>query len=153
MAIHKKELEVAALENGTVIDHIPSNQLFKVVSLLGLEHLNKSITIGNNLISKKIGHKGIIKIADTFFKEEEINKIALIAPNAKINIIRDYQVTEKRVVTLPDELPGIIRCNNPKCITNNEPMNTVFRVINKETVEVKCKYCERAISQKDIEIR
>ena len=103
MAIHKKELEVAALENGTVIDHIPSNQLFKVVSLLGLDHLNKSITIGNNLISKKIGHKGIIKIADTFFKEEEINKIALIAPNAKINIIRDYQVTEKRVVTLPDE--------------------------------------------------
>ena len=153
MAIHKKELEVAALENGTVIDHIPSNQLFKVVSLLGLEHLNKSITIGNNLISKKIGDKGIIKIADTFFKEEEINKIALIAPNAKINIIRDYQVTEKRVVTLPDELTGIIRCNNPKCITNNEPMNTVFRVINKETVEVKCKYCERAISQKDIEIR
>ena len=153
MAIHKKELEVAALENGTVIDHIPSNQLFKVVSLLGLEHLNKSITIGNNLISKKIVHKGIIKIADTFFKEEEINKIALIAPNAKINIIRDYQVIEKRVVTLPDELTGIIRCNNPKCITNNEPMNTVFRVINKETVEVKCKYCERALSQKDIEIR
>ena len=153
MAIHKKELEVAALENGTVIDHIPSNQLFKVVSLLGLEHLNKSITIGNNLISKKIGPKAIIKTADTFFKEEEINKIALIAPNAKINIIRDYQVIEKRVVTLPDELTGIIRCNNPKCITNNEPMNTVFRVINKETVEVKCKYCERAISQKDIEIR
>ena len=118
-----------------------------------MEYINKSITIGNNLISKKIGHKGIIKIADTFFKEEEINKIALIAPNAKINIIRDYQVTEKRVVTLPDELTGIIRCNNPKCITNNEPMNTVFRVINKETVEVKCKYCERAISQKDIEIR
>ena len=153
MTVHKKELEVAALENGTVIDHIPSNQLFKVVSLLGLEHLNKSITIGNNLISKKIGRKGIIKIADTFFKEEEINKIALIAPNAKINIIRDYQVTEKKVVTLPDELKGIIRCNNPKCITNNEPMTTIFRVVNKETVEVKCKYCERAISQKDIEIR
>ena len=87
MNANKKELEVAALENGTVIDHIPSDQLFKVVSLLGLEKLNKSITIGNNLISKKIGKKGIIKIADTFFKEEEINKIALIAPNAKINII------------------------------------------------------------------
>ena len=102
MNANKKELEVAALENGTVIDHIPSDQLFKVVSLLGLEKLNKSITIGNNLISKKIGKKGIIKIADTFFKEEEINKIALIAPNAKINIIKDYRVTEKRPVTLPD---------------------------------------------------
>ena len=90
MNANKKELEVAALENGTVIDHIPSDQLFKVVSLLGLEKLNKSITIGNNLISKKIGKKGIIKIADTFFKEEEINKIALIAPNAKINIIKTH---------------------------------------------------------------
>ena len=152
MAIHKKELEVAALENGTVIDHIPSNQLFKVVSLLGLEHLNKSITIGNNLISKKIGHKGIIKIADTFFKEEEINKIALIATNAKINIIRDYQVTEKRVVTLPDELTGIIRCNNPKCITNNEPMATIFHVIDKDNCIVKCHYCEKEQKREEITI-
>ena len=147
MNANKKELEVAALENGTVIDHIPSDQLFKVVSLLGLEKLNKSITIGNNLISKKIGKKGIIKIADTFF-----NKIALIAPNAKINIIKDYQVTEKRPVTLPDEIIGIIRCNNPKCITNNEPMKTVFYVINKDDVEVKCKYCERAVGKDEIEI-
>ncbi|BCI64610.1 MULTISPECIES: aspartate carbamoyltransferase regulatory subunit [Bacteroidales] len=152
MNANKKELEVAALENGTVIDHIPSDQLFKVVSLLGLEKLNKSITIGNNLISKKIGKKGIIKIADTFFKEEEINKIALIAPNAKINIIKDYRVTEKRPVTLPDEIIGIIKCNNPKCITNNEPMKTVFYVINKDNVEVKCKYCERAVGKDEIEI-
>lgn len=95
----KKELKVAALENGTVIDHIPSSQLFKVVSILGLENCTNSITIGNNLASKKIGKKGIIKVADRFFKEEDLNKIALVAPAAQINIIRDYQVIEKRKVS------------------------------------------------------
>lgn len=137
---NKKELEVAALENGTVIDHIPSGQLFKVVSLLGLDKLDKSITIGNNLISRKIGRKGIIKIADTIFKEEDLNKIALIAPNAKINIIKGYRVTEKKPVTLPDQLVGIIRCSNPKCITNNEPMQTFFHV---HESTLTCHYCEK----------
>ena len=109
----KKELKVAALENGTVIDHIPSSQLFKVVSILGLENCTNSITIGNNLASKKIGKKGIIKVADRFFKEEDLNKIALVAPAAQINIIRDYQVIEKRKVSLPDIVHGIIRCGCP----------------------------------------
>ena len=137
----KKELKVAALENGTVIDHIPSSQLFKVVSILGLENCTNSITIGNNLASKKIGKKGIIKVADRFFKEEDLNKIALVAPAAQINIIRDYQVIEKRKVSLPDIVHGIIRCGNPKCITNNEPMETIFHVTDKIDVQVKCHYC------------
>lgn len=149
----KKELEVAALENGTVIDHIPSEQLFKVVSLLKLDKMTGSITIGNNLKSKKIGKKGIIKMADTFFKEEEINRIALIAPNAKINEIHDYQVTVKKQVSLPDVLVGIVKCDNPKCITNNEPMDTRFEVIDCEKVELKCHYCERIIEKERIEIR
>ena len=89
MTSNKKELEVAALENGTVIDHIPADALFKVVELLGLSHLPNSITIGNNLASKKIGKKGIIKIADKFFAEEEINRIAVVAPSVKLNIIHD----------------------------------------------------------------
>ncbi len=148
----KKELKVAALENGTVIDHIPSNQLFKVVSILGLESCSNSLTIGNNFASKKIGKKGIIKVADCFFKEEELNKIALVAPAAQINIIRDYQVTEKYRVTLPDQVHGIIRCGNPKCITNNEPMETIFHVIDRENIEVKCHYCERTVTKEDIEI-
>ena len=139
MNVEKKELEVAALENGTVIDHIPSSQLFKVVSLLGLDKLSNSITIGNNLASKKIGTKGIIKVADVFFKEEELNKIALIAPNAKINIIRNYRVTEKRQVELPDVIYDIVRCNNPKCITN-------------KNIAINCQYCERTVTKDEIEI-
>lgn len=148
----KKELKVAALENGTVIDHIPSDKLFKVVEILKLSDMDKSITIGNNLISKRIGKKGIIKIADTFIEEEEINKIAIIAPKAKINIIRNYEVTDKHEVELPDELHGIIKCNNPKCITNNEPMQTVFYIQDKDAVRVKCKYCEQVTNREDIKL-
>ena len=139
----KKELQVAALENGTVIDHIPSEKLFTVVSLLGLQEMSNNITIGFNLASKKLGKKGIIKVADRFFSDEEINRIAVVAPNVKLNIIRNYEVVEKREVVLPDELVGIVKCANPKCITNNEPMATRFHVIDKEHCIIKCHYCEK----------
>ena len=146
----KKELQVAALENGTAIDHIPSEQLFKVVSLLEIEKLDTPVTIGYNLDSKKMSKKGIIKISDKFFEEDEINRISLIAPNVKLNIIRDYEVVEKKLVALPDEVLGIVKCNNPKCITNNEPMKTYFNVIDKKNVTLKCHYCEMKIKKEDI---
>ena len=139
----KKELQVAALKNGTVIDHIPSNKLFTVVSLLGLQDEDANITIGNNFESKKLGKKGIIKIADRFFTEEEISRLSVVASKIKLNIIRDYEVVEKKEVEMPDELRGIVKCNNPKCITNNEPMNTVFHVVNKEKGILKCHYCDK----------
>lgn len=148
----KKELQVAALENGTVIDHIPSEKLFTVVSLLGLEHMSNNITIGFNLESKKLGKKGIIKIADKFFTDDEINRIAVVAPNVKLNIIRNYEVAEKRELILPDELIGIVKCANPKCITNNEPMPTRFHVIDKNHCVIKCHYCEKEQSREDITI-
>ena len=146
----KKELQVAALENGTAIDHIPPRQLFKVADMLSLKELENTITIWNNFHSKKMGSKGIIKIADKFFEEDVINRIALIAPNVILNIIRDYEVVEKKTVELPDELVGLVKCNNPKCITNNEPMPTRFDVIDKESGTVKCRYCERKINKEDI---
>ena len=146
----KKELQVAALENGTAIDHIPPCQLFKVADMLNLKELKNTITIGNNFHSKKMGTKGIIKISDKFFEEDVINRIALIAPNVVLNIIRDYEVVEKKTVTLPDELVGLVKCNNPKCIPNNEPMPTRFDVIDNESGTVKCRYCERKINKEDI---
>lgn len=145
-----KELQVAALKNGTAIDHIPTKQLFKVVSLLELQKIDNRITIGNNLKSGKMGAKGIIKVSDKFFREDEINRIALVAPNVNLNIIRDYEVIEKKKVTLPDEIIEIVKCNNPKCITNNEPMKTRFHVTDKEKVELQCHYCEVKISKEDI---
>lgn len=150
----KKELQVAALENGTAIDHIPPEQLFKVASLLGVDRLSKHmITIGNNFASKKMGRKGVIKIADKFFAENEINRIALIAPNVVLNIIEDFEVVDKKRVSLPDKLVDIVKCNNPKCITNQEPMATLFEVIDKENVTIRCHYCERKIKKEDISIK
>ena len=154
MSVEKKrELQVAALENGTAIDHIPPSQLFKVAKLLGLENMDNTITIGNNFQSKKMGCKGVIKISNKFFEEDEINRIALIAPKVILNIIRDYEVGEKKTVTLPDELVGLVKCNNPKCITNNEPMPSRFEVIDKEKGTIKCRYCERKINKEDIIIK
>jgi aspartate carbamoyltransferase regulatory subunit len=150
----KRELQVAALENGTAIDHIPPAQLFKVAYLLELEKLDtNTITIGNNFHSKKMWRKGVIKIADKFFEEDEINRIALIAPHVVLNEIRDYEVVKKYPVFLPDELTGLVKCNNPKCITNNEPMLTRFTVTDRENGTIKCRYCERKINKEDIIIK
>lgn len=139
----KKALQVAALENGTVIDHIPSDKLFTVVTLLNLQETEANITIGNNLVSKKWGKKGIIKIADRFFSDEEINRLAVVAPNMVLNVIKNYEVVEKRKAELQDVLKGIVKCNNPKCISNNEPMQTHFIAVDKEKGIVKCHYCEK----------
>jgi len=141
---------VAALENGTAIDHIPTAAVFKVVSLLQLQKLNNRITIGNNLKSNKMENKGIIKVSDKFFREDELNRIALVAPNVNLNIIRDFEVVEKKKVVLPDEIVEIMKCNNPKCITNNEPMKTRFHVIDKEKVELQCHYCELKIKKEEV---
>ena len=145
-------MQVKALENGTVIDHIPANKLFKVVEILQLEQISNEVTIGNNLASKRMGTKGIIKVANRFFESKEINRIALIAPNAKIIIIRDYQVTEKRIITLPDHFKGIVKCVNPKCITNNEVMEPRYNVISKSPLVLKCPYCEREIREEELQL-
>ena len=144
----KKELQVAALENGTVIDHIPSDKVFTVVSLLDLQNTDGNITIRNNFESKKLGKKGIIKVADRFFTDEEVSRLSVVAPNIKLNIIRHYEVVEKKQIVMPDEWKGIVKCNNPKCITNNEPMQTWFHVVDKEQGILKCHYCEKE-QQKD----
>lgn len=138
---------VAAIENGTVIDHIPSERLFEVIRLLGIEELDHdTVFIGYNLKSSVMERKSIIKIANRFFSELELNQLSVVAPNVTLSIIRDYTVVEKRSVVLPSELLNIVRCNNPKCICNNEPMPTRFEVSN-ETL--KCHYCdmEQSIQQ------
>lgn len=148
-----KELAVAALRDGTVIDHIPSEALFKVVNLLGIKDLDTSVTIGFNLDSKRMGKKGIIKVAGLFFPEETLNRIAVIAPHAVINIIRDYSVVDKHPVTLADDLIDIVQCNNPNCITNNEPMRTHFRVVDHDNITLRCHYCERLVHHGDVTLK
>lgn len=147
-----KQLSVSAIENGTVIDHIPAKNLFKVIQILGLDKIDSQITFGTNLESKKLGRKAIIKIAEHFFQDEDINRIALVAPDAKLNIIRGYEVVEKKVVEVPDTITGIAKCMNPKCITNFEQVTTRFRVVSKKMVSLKCHYCEKITNQENLQI-
>ncbi|MEN8117936.1 MAG: aspartate carbamoyltransferase regulatory subunit [Bacteroidota bacterium] len=146
----KLKLKVSAIKEGTVIDHIPAKNLFKVISILGLDKIGNQITFGTNLDSEKLGAKAIIKVSDKFFADDEINKIALIAPHAKLNIIKDYEVVEKRIVETPETITGIVKCFNPKCITNNEKITTCFKVVAKDPLALKCRYCEKITSEDQI---
>lgn len=149
---NNKELKVSAIKDGTAIDHIPAQNLFKVISLLGLADIENAITFGTNLESKKLGRKSIIKVADKFFRDDEIDKIALVAPEAKLNIIRNYEVVEKRQVSLPDEITGYVRCFNPKCITNHEDITTRFTVVSKLPLALKCHYCDKVTTEEHLTI-
>lgn len=150
----EKELKVAALRNGTVIDHIPADKLFQVVSILRLKIYHHPMTIGNNFDSKRMGTKGIIKISDRFLAEDETNKIALIAPHAKINIIKEYQVVEKRNLVLGDEIHDVMHCLNPVCITNHQAVPTNFYVVRDgNEVWLRCKYCEREVKQSAVKLK
>ena len=138
--MNKNEMLVAAIKNGTVIDHIPSDKTYQVAQLLGLQNLETPVTIGYNFLSKKLGKKGIIKVEDKFFTDEEISRLSVVTPNIVLNIIRDFEVVEKKTVVTPSEIKGIVKCNNPKCITNNEPMQTHFHVADGI---LTCHYCEK----------
>jgi aspartate carbamoyltransferase regulatory subunit len=144
----RKELKVSAIENGTVIDHIPTQSVFQVIRILKLQDYDNQLLIGTNLESQKMGKKGIIKVSNKFFKPEEINKIALVAPTASLIVIHKFKVTEKKLVSIPDEVKNIVKCFNPNCITNHEEMPTSFKVINKDELKLRCRYCEK-ITAKD----
>ena len=150
--MNKKERLVVAIENGTVIDHIPAEKTFQVVNLLELQNLSTPVTIGYNFSSSKVGCKGIIKVSDKFFTDDEISRLSVVAPNIILNIIHDYEVVEKKQVITPDELHGIVKCNNPKCITNNEPVSTIFNVVDKEAGTLKCHYCDKEQQMENVEL-
>tara|TARA_Y100000031_G_C7961486_1_gene266186 strand:- start:39 stop:494 length:456 start_codon:yes stop_codon:yes gene_type:complete len=149
----KKELNISAIKDGTVIDHIPSNVALKVIDILDIKGIRGMISIATNLTSKSIGKKGIIKISGKDLTKEEVDKIALIAPNATVNIIKNYDVKQKIKVTIPSTINKIIKCSNPNCITNNEKnVATKFYVLDKEPLKVKCHYCERNMEKEDISL-
>ncbi len=146
----EKQLKVNAIKDGTVIDHIPTDALFRVIKILKLDISTNMVTFGNNLDSRLMGNKAIIKVANRFFKDEEVNKIALVAPHAKLNIIKDYEVVEKRLVEIPKEIYGIVRCFNPKCITNSETILTKFEVVSDKPIALKCFYCEKITNENEM---
>jgi aspartate carbamoyltransferase regulatory subunit len=149
--MQKKELNVSALKNGTVIDHIAQGQVERVLYILNLSMYEDQIYLGANLDSKKFGKKGIIKVSNKFFAPEEINKIALVSPTASIIEIRDYEVIKKENVQISDEIRGFVKCVNPNCITNHENVPTHFTVTNKNEIILKCRYCEKNTAKANIE--
>lgn len=148
-----KKFQVSAIKDGTVIDRIPPRALFKVIEILRLDHTDHQITFGTNLDSKRLGKKAIIKIANSFFEDEDINRIALIAPEAKFNIIKNYEVVEKRQVAIPEQIRGIAKCFNPKCVTNHQNIETRFttKTANGQ-LSLICHYCEKITEEKNLQI-
>ena len=147
----RKELVVSALENGTVLDHIPAENVYKALDILNLKGIGQQITIGINLTSKFFGKKGIIKIEDKFFEDDELNKLALIAPKATVNVIRDFKVVDKKKLVMPEEIHGVAKCRNPKCVTNHQPIKTWFNTIdNGNEISLLCHYCEKITDSKHI---
>ncbi len=140
-----KELKVQPIRNGTVIDHIEPGMAVKVLRILGLPRRGASstVTAAMNVPSSMSGRKDIVKIEDRELDAGELNKIALIAPRARINIVREYDVAEKHTVSLPDEVTGLAACGNPNCITNFEPEPSLYAVVTRDPALLKCVFCER----------
>jgi aspartate carbamoyltransferase regulatory subunit len=145
----RKELVVSALENGTVIDHIPSKNVFQVIRILNLDSSDNQILFGTNLESQKFGKKGIIKVKNKYFEKEEINKIAIVAPSATLIVIKDFEIVEKKQVEAPELVEKFIKCINPNCVTNHENVPTRFTVIDKEAMKVLCHYCEKTTAKEN----
>jgi aspartate carbamoyltransferase regulatory subunit len=147
-----RELKVKPIKNGTVIDHITANKALHVLKILKLPSQEAAVTIAMNVKSSQMGAKDIVKIEGRELESAEVDKIALIAPQATINIIRDYDIITKGKVKLQEKISAILRCANPNCITNTEePVNSLFYVTSPEPLVVRCYYCERAMDHNEIE--
>ena len=146
-----EELKVAPIRNGTVIDHIKPGQALNVLKILGVHEstIGSTIVVAMHVFSKKdpSGWKDVVKVEDRELDSDTVDKIALIAPNATIVIIRDYYVAEKYTVTIGDHIKGLAKCSNPNCITNvGEPVEPEFDVVSRNPPMLRCMYCERCMT-------
>lgn len=153
MKNEEKIIKVTKLKNGTVIDHLKPGTAIKALHVLGIEGEN-TISIGMYFESKKMGKKDILKIENKELNPNEVNKIALISPNATLSIIENYNIKNKTKAVLPDVIEGIVKCSNPNCITNHERIKTKFYVIKKgeKRIKLKCHYCERVFNRDELEL-
>ncbi|MCG7585314.1 aspartate carbamoyltransferase regulatory subunit [Photobacterium sp. OFAV2-7] len=142
------QLQVEAIKNGSVIDHIPANVGIKVLKLFKMHKTNQRVTVGLNLPSSALGAKDLIKIENTFINEDQANQLALYAPKATVNQIENYEVVKKLTLSLPEQINAIFKCPNTNCITHGEPVDSSFSVRTKnDDVQLKCKYCEKVFSR------
>ena len=148
----KKTLRVSKIKDGTVIDHITGGHALDVIKILGITgRVNEVVTVAMNVPSKTVDVKDMVKIEGRELKSEEVDKIALLAPRATINIIRNYKVAEKQRVKLPNILRGIVKCANPACISNSkEPVQPTFYVDSGEPLRLRCHYCGYIMEKQDV---
>ncbi len=147
-----KEITIPAIKEGTVIDHIPSRVTLKIMRLVDPQEFEHTISLALNLSSKKMGKKGVIKISNRTLTSDEVDKVAILAPQATVSIIKDYKVKGKIVVNVPEKVEKIVKCSNPNCITNLEKVKTRFSLVSEEPFKIRCDYCERSMSRDDIKL-
>ncbi|TAN33263.1 aspartate carbamoyltransferase regulatory subunit [Patescibacteria group bacterium] len=147
----EKKLLVNAIKNGTVIDHITAGSALKIIRILNLASHEKVVTVGLNLPSKSMGRKDLIKVAERELSPDEVSSVAILAPQASINIVKNYEIVKKFKIKLPEKIESVVVCPNPKCITNHEPMASVFFILpNGKHIKLRCKYCEKVFGHDDI---
>lgn len=148
----QKTIRVSAIKNGTVIDHIPAGKGIQIISHLQLAE-DRIAMLGMNFESKKMGRKDILKIEDRELTPEELNQLAIFAPEATVNIIRNFEKVDKFEISLPDIFEDIIKCPNPSCITNHEEIETRFKSLNGQPLNVKCLHCEKIFKENEISLK
>jgi aspartate carbamoyltransferase regulatory subunit len=148
-----KVLSVPAIQNGTVIDHITTDQTLRIIHMLHLLDKKHKVTVGFNLPSKRMTLKDLIKIENHELTAEEANKISVFAPDATINIIANYEVTKKLNTTLPPTISSIFICPNAACITHSEALESFFYIHNdSKTMNLECKYCEKSFERNEVNV-
>ncbi len=147
----KDKLAITKIMFGTVIDHIPNKMSFKISSILNLQNSNGAIAVIASTKSRNMGKKDIIKIEGRHLNSSELDKIALLAPGATINIIDDSKVISKTLLSTPAQVSGILKCFNPNCITNHEKTTTKFKTVSRTPLKIRCFYCERTFDEDILE--
>ncbi len=146
-----KTVSVAAINDGTVIDHIPCGQALKIIHLLQLDHNRYKVTIGLHLTSSSMGFKDLVKIEDRFLTQKETQDIAVFSPQATICTIKNYKVASKISSKLPSTIEKILVCPNTRCITHQPHVMTEFSVEEfKQKVYLRCHFCEKLFERDQI---
>ena len=137
-------MKIDSIQNGIVIDHITAGCAMKLYELLRLDTLDASVAMIMNTTSRKMGKKDIIKISGNVTVDFDV--IGYVDPGATVNVIRDSKLIEKRVIGLPERLTNVIRCKNPRCISQTEQeLDYVCRLTDAANRVYRCIYCDTQV--------
>ncbi len=134
-------MNIDSIQNGIVIDHISAGNGMKLYELLDLNRLDCSVALLRNVNSQKLGRKDIIKIDQEF--DLNLDLVGFVDPQATVVVIKNGEIVEKKKLDLPEVLINVIRCKNPRCITQTEQeIVHEFRLSDRVNRIYRCIYCE-----------